>query len=425
MQRSELDPLRAFVAEDRKQRIGPFEKSIPARWGAHSIAEIAEIAPALSEFSTPALTLDRSLFEANIDAMAAWCAQHRVQLCPHGKTTMSPALWLAQLEAGAWGITVGNEAQLRVALLSGVPRVMLANLLLREAGLAWLGAHLDAHPEQQVYTWVDSLAAVELMERGLAGAASRLPVLVELGASGGRTGARSVAAAVEVAHAVAASSTLSLAGVTGYEGVITHGTEAEDLALLDDFFAQIRATHEALLPLYMTDQPIISAGGSAYFDRVVAKFTETPGVEIVLRAGATLAHDDGIYVEMTPSRTRSGPELRAALHVWARVISHPEAALAYLDAGRRDVPDDEGLPVIVDRRHLGAVEESAGASIIALNDQHAHIRLDQRASLEVGDVVRLGVSHPCTTFDKWSMVLVIDDATAADPRVVDIIRTRF
>ena len=33
----------------------------------------------------------------------------------------------------------------------------------------------------------------------------------------------------------------------------------------------------------------------------------------------------------------------------------------------------------------------------------------------------LGISHPCTTFDKWRVISVVDDAY----NVVDVITTRF
>ena len=57
-----------------------------------------------------------------------------------------------------------------------------------------------------------------------------------------------------------------------------------------------------------------------------------------------------------------------------------------------------------------------------LNDQHAYLRLGPRpARREIGDWVEFGISHPCTVFDKWQMIPVLD----ADDRVVDLIRTFF
>jgi D-serine deaminase-like pyridoxal phosphate-dependent protein len=60
--------------------------------------------------------------------------------------------------------------------------------------------------------------------------------------------------------------------------------------------------------------------------------------------------------------------------------------------------------------------------VSALNDQHTYLR---DAEVVVGDVVRLGVSHPCTAFDRWTLIPVLDDADADHPRVVDLVRTFF
>ena len=50
--------------------------------------------------------------------------------------------------------------------------------------------------------------------------------------------------------------------------------------------------------------------------------------------------------------------------------------------------------------------------IVALNDQHAHLRFDPASAPaawpQVGERVMLGISHPCTTFDKWRWMPVVD-----------------
>jgi D-serine deaminase-like pyridoxal phosphate-dependent protein len=57
-----------------------------------------------------------------------------------------------------------------------------------------------------------------------------------------------------------------------------------------------------------------------------------------------------------------------------------------------------------------------------MNDQHTFVR---GADLNVGDVVRLGLSHPCTAFDKWRLIPVVSDVDEPDPIVVDLIHTYF
>jgi D-serine dehydratase len=57
-----------------------------------------------------------------------------------------------------------------------------------------------------------------------------------------------------------------------------------------------------------------------------------------------------------------------------------------------------------------AADAPAGWKISALNDQHAYLHFDPAATApRVGDRVALGISHPCTTFDKWPLLLAVDD----------------
>ncbi len=384
------------------------------------------------------MTLDRRAIDANLATMASWCAAAGLSLAPHGKTTMAPALWLEQLLAGCWAISVANEPQLRVARGAGVPRVIVANLFLRPAGLKWLASEMDADPTFEFMCWVDSIEAVQIMEAALADVAPTRPVtvLIELGHAGSRTGARSVDAASRVADAVIASSALALAGVAGFEGAVVHGVDEQSIVAVDEFLRQLVELHRALTPRYEVSEALLSAGGSEYFDRVAAILgpegseTATPRTRVVLRSGAYIVHDDGYYRTATPSTRGAGPKFEPAMHVWARVISMPEPGLAYLDAGKRDVPYDEGLPEVQLVRRVvsdGTVMSLplVDHELFATNDQHSFVRIPADSPLRVGDLVRLGLSHPCTAFDKWSLIPVIDDSSATTPLVVDFVRTYF
>ena len=49
------------------------------------------------------------------------------------------------------------------------------------------------------------------------------------------------------------------------------------------------------------------------------------------------------------------------------------------------------------------------------------LELPADAPLKVGDMIGSGISHPCTTFDKWQLIAEVDDAYT----VVGAIRTFF
>jgi D-serine deaminase-like pyridoxal phosphate-dependent protein len=97
--------------------------------------------------------------------------------------------------------------------------------------------------------------------------------------------------------------------------------------------------------------------------------------------------------------------------------------LALLGFGKRDVPHDLELPVPRVAKRAGKQPRTlaAGASITALNDQHAYLSVPDGEDLAVGDIVGCGVSHPCTAFDKWRLLPVVDD----EYRVVDAVLTYF
>ena len=411
--------------------LGPEHKSMPpGAWGSTAGAFLGR-RPTLSDLPTPLLTADLGAVDANTATMARWAAEHGLQLAPHGKTSMAPALWQRLLDAGAWGLTLATPWQVQVARRSGVQRILLANELLDPVGIRWLRAELDADPGFAFLCWSDSVAAVRILADTVRAAGGDRPVdvLVELGGAGGRTGARSLDTAREVAAAIEGSGVLRLAGVAGYEGALAHDRSPAALTAVRGYLERMRDLAAELAPR-IDGRPVISAGGSAYFDlvaEVLAPATATSTV--ILRSGAYLLHDSGFYADISPFGTSgTGPRLRPGLHLWSRVLSRPEPDLAILDAGRRDAPFDEGLPV--PERIRGRDDDAAvlsGARVSALNDQHAFLRLDpdRTADLAVGDVVRLGISHPCTALDKWRLVPGIDSADAAEPEVRELIETIF
>ncbi|GAA4589625.1 D-serine deaminase-like pyridoxal phosphate-dependent protein [Actinoplanes octamycinicus] len=382
--------------------------------GARTAEQLAADRPSIfgGGFTWPLLVVRRAAVEANIAAMAAYCRRHGFDFAPHAKTTMAPGLFDAQLRAGAWGLTVATANQALVLRRLGVPRVLIANQVLDHTALSWLAAESAAGGE--VSFQVDSVAGVRA-----AGAAGGARVLVELGHPGGRTGVRTLDELVEVARAAVGEPGVELVGVTGYEGQLADQAGVD--AYLDDLVAGFeRLTRDGLLP----EQPIVSAGGSAWFDRVTDRLAGLAGrARLILRSGASVTHDDGFYRERTPfARVPADGSLVAALEIWAQVLSAPEPGLALAGMGKRDAPFDEGLPVPLEiRRGDGAASSAEGLRVTRLNDHHTYLEVGDGVELVPGDLVRFGISHPCTAFDKWRDIPVVDE----DRRVVGVLHTHF
>lgn len=374
----------------------------------------------------PAAVLRRTELERNCAWMADYARANGVLLAPHVKTAMAPALMRRQLQLGAWGLTVANLHQLRTCRRLGAKRLFIANQVVGQCELQALVAELAADETLELYLLVDSAAGVELLEQACeaGGLARPLPVLVELGYEGGRAGCRTITGAASLARRVAQSKRLRLAGLEVYEGLHQSLAEAAGFAGVDRLLHEFRQLICELAPELPAARPIISAGGSAFYPEVVQQLKGLD-CDLVLRSGCYVVHDHGLYERWLRQRERPRPAEgpRPALEVWTHVLSRPEPGLAILGAGKRDLGMDAGFPRPIARASAGgrALQPVADWEIVALSDQHAHVRIPVDAGAKVGDRVVLGVSHPCTTFDKWPLVYLVDD----DYRIVEALRTCF
>lgn len=391
--------------------------------------------------SFPVALLKQSALEHNAAWMKQFCARAGLQIAPHGKTTMSPQLFDLQLKHGAWGMSFATVNQCWQAHRFGVKRMLLANQIVHRADALSLFAMLQNDTQVTVLSLVDSQHGVQQLNQWAQEAELQqpLPLLLELGFQGGRTGCRSVAQALEVAHAIARSSHCQLVGVEAYEGLLVSQQRERDIHAVHCFLDQVRELAQACDKASLFESPSIylSAGGSAYFDLVGrhlhAEMSISKPITAILRSGCYITHDHGFYAKLIQEmhqRDHHLPQdsLRPALEVWSMVQSRPEPDLAILTMGKRDASYDIDLPLPLwthrpshdqDKRAL-----ARGCKIEKMNDQHAYLRLPAELdpeSIRVGDLIGCGISHPCTTFDKWSHILVVDDAY----RVLSVANTFF
>src|SRR5215470_4164787 len=112
------------------------------------------------DVSLPAAVLSQEALDHNLHWMQRFIAAYRVNLAPHGKTTMCPALFERQLRGGAWGITLATASQTRAAYRHGVRRVLMANQLIGRQNMS-IVADLLRDPSFEFYCLVDSVDGVD------------------------------------------------------------------------------------------------------------------------------------------------------------------------------------------------------------------------------------------------------------------------
>lgn len=428
-----LQPILDMVAE-------PGTKGLPASAGAIRLADIGRAGWRLhDDLQLPAAVLRRCALRNNAEWMRRFAERLGVALCPHGKTTMAPQLFARQLENGAWGLSCATIAHLRTYRRFGVRRIIYANQIVTPDAARWLARELAAETDFDVLVFVDSeFGATLLADAGREIGLNRpIRILIEIGAPGARTGVRGAPAALRLATFAASRPELALAGVAAFEGVVAGRTDREMeplvAAMLDDIVAAAERIAEA--GVFAADgEVILSAGGSRFFDMVAARLRDAdvgrrPPL-VVLRSGCYISHD-AIQYELAFERLlqRTGGDgppgrLENALEVWAEVQSRPEAGWLYATLGKRDISYDADLPrVIAARRRNGETipVRPGELAVRRLSDQHAHIEVAGDAPFAIGDQLGFGVSHPCTTFDKWRILFEVDD----DDVIVTAIATFF
>ena len=381
----------------------------------------------------PTAVLLQSAIASNSALFAKFCGEHKISFAPHGKTTMSPELFDIQMRDGAWGITAATAFQARTMIEHGVPRVLIANEVVAPGDIAWVAQ--ATRQKHEVVCCVDSTQAVKILDDGLAGLlrGRKVSVLVELGVMDGRTGARTVSEALVVARDVVASSSLKLVGVSGFEGIISESQTQTAEQRVDNFLDDLRGLADAMIAENLfqgVSEILISAGGSVFFDRVAAKLVGRNSAiseRIIIRSGCYLSHDDGVIDQLSPygSASRvSGDVFRAALEVWGVVLSRPEPSRVIVGIGKRDVSTDGMLPIakkILRRGNVQPQDWAEGTRAVRVDDQHLYLNVDATDEVAVGDLIGFGISHPCTTFDKWRAIPIANDKY----QVVAIANTKF
>jgi len=430
-----LDNARSFLLNDTV-------KGIPGGCVSFPVADIQQKKWNVlnSDMTLPLAILKRDVLEKNSRWMRDYTDLTGAKLCPHGKTTMAPQLFDLQLRDGAWGITASTSNHVAAYRQAGVSRILMANQLVGRQNIELIVRELKADRGFDFYCLVDSVDGLDLLLDVLHKAEMNRPLqlLLEIGMQGGRTGVRDPETAMAIARKIKAAEPLvSLRGIEAFEGIfdLVKEDSAVPVEQLLEKVTIIAQTCDSE-GLFGKGDIILTAGGSAYFDRVSQVFSKTSlskKVCVVLRSGCYLTHDSGFYTRALDRMGKRSPEisdvegkLSHALEVCAYVQSIPEPGLAIANLGRRDASFDMGLPIPLWRygasQNDGQPEPLAdGYSVKALNDQHAYIVLPKKSDIRVGDMVGFGISHPCTTFDKWQVLYTVDE----NYTVIDAVKTYF
>jgi D-serine deaminase-like pyridoxal phosphate-dependent protein len=419
-------------AQGVSQMVRPLTKGIGRLQKPATLDEVAKFGWRLlnEDVTLPAAVLYEERLKHNLAWMQQFVSNYGAKFAPHGKTTMAPKLFLRQVQAGAWGITLATAVQTQVAHEHGIRRVLMANQLVGQENMRIISGLLE-DSSFEFFCLVDSGEHVEQLGNFFRSRSQKLQVLLEIGVDGGRTGVRNREQLDRLLEAHAKfRENMPLVGVELFEGVLS------DESTIRSFLNEaVKIASQLAHAGHFDRKPIILTGaGSSWYDVVAQIFSKADlgqAHEVVLRPGCYLTHDVGAYREAqqrihssNPIAQKMSSGLLPALQVWAYVHSVPEKHRAIVGLGKRDAAFDSGLPVPAFHYRPGHQKPTSvpvGWKLIRMMDQHAFLEFGEGSDIRVGDMISFDICHPCLTFDKWQYLLVVDK----DFRVVDVVETFF
>jgi len=344
----------------------------------------------MAEIATPALVLDRAALERNLARMARFFSIGSCRLRPHFKAHKTPEIARRQLAAGSCiGLTCATvgEAETVAAFCDDV---LIANEVVSAAKCARLAA-LAARA--RITIAVDSVAGLDMLAAAARHAGVRIGVLVDVNVGQGRCGIAPGADALQLARRVALTSGAALRGVMGYEGhaqpIRDRGerdaSARQSMAALLDTAARLRANGLGC--------EVVSAGGTGTYD-------------ISGRIDGVTEIQAGSYALMDTDYAAVQVPFEQAFWVIGTIVSRPAADRCVADCGHKATTKDHGLP---------SVAGLDGATVVALNDEHATLSVPPESRIAIGDLVRLVPSHTDPTINLHDAFYVIEG-----DRVVDV-----
>lgn len=326
--------------------------------------------------ATPALILDRAALDRNIARMAAFAAAHGIALRPHAKTHKSSEIGKRQIAAGAIGLCCAKLAEAEALAADGLTDLHLTSPVVTPAAIQRLIAlHERIHRLSVV---ADHPANARQLGEASAGGKRPLPVFIDVDPGNHRTGVVSAEAAVALAAEIAASQSLTLAGVQYYCGKQQHiQSFAERRAAIADRTAYLETVLAALTDAGH-EVPIVTGGGTGTF------LIDTElGVLNELQVGSYIFLD-GEYgaCEFPTDETFA---FEQSLFIDATVISANTPGRVTVDAGLKAISTDAGVPDVI-----GGAPDS---HYLFMGDEHGAVLSEADPLPALGERVTLRPAH--------------------------------
>lgn len=340
----------------------------------------------LNDLETPALILDKKIFEENMDKMDELLKGTNMKLRPHYKSNKCAEIAKIQIARGASGITCAKLGEAEDLAKAGVKNILIANQVVQKSKIRRL-----AELARICYLTVCVDKAENIVELSLAAteAGSQIHCLVEYEVGMKRCGVETYDEFLVLAQLINKCEGLVFEGIQAYAGHMAHEHSKEVRILETD-----RIEKEISgLKKYIEDNglSIKEIGGGS-----TGTVEQKPACSVYTDIQA------GSYIFMDNAYRQLNLGFENALFVLTTVISTKEDRVV-TDTGVKSLGMDQGEPIF-----LGVPEESP----ISMSEEHGALYCNH--DFKINDKLLYIPGHCCTTVNIFDEMYVVEGDKVID-----------
>lgn len=338
----------------------------------------------IQNIPTPALIVDKTIFDKNALAMKELLKNSKLKLRPHYKSHKCADIARMQVEGGAVGLTCAKLDEAIDLIDSGIENVLIANQIVDPSKIAKL-AYLAKCCKLAVCVDNEQNAVAISNACKLAGSTVYLLIEYEVGME--RCGIANKEDILALAKVIKGLDNVEFEGIQAYAGHISHVESLEDRRLaIKENYAKISE-----LIGYLSKNGIevkTLSGGSTGTSVIKAK----EGLYTELQAGS--------YLFMDSTYSELNLPFENSLFILSTVVS-VNGNIAVVDAGVKSCGVDQGMPKCV----------GFETKKIVASEEHFQLHFPSK-KLKVGDKVLLIPGHCCSTVNLHDKIYFVKDDKA-------------
>ena len=329
-----------------------------------------DLGTTLAEIDTPALVLDLTALERNLDSMAAHARAAGTGLRPHAKAHKSAWIATQQIKRGAVGICCQKVSEAAAFVDEGFDSILISNEVV---GVQKIRRMAELALSADIIFCVDSDRDLQSYEDVASDNGVRFGVLVDLQGGWYRPGVASTERALDLAKQVDSHKHLQLRGLQAYNAAAQHIGDFDQRKASTVEFCERVVEAVAALNRAGLDTSVVSGGGTGTYD-----IDPIHGPYSDIQPGS-YAFMDGAYLENRDADGNLRTDFDLSLFVLATVMSRPSSGVAIIDCGTKGISIDHGMPRICLKSGVKSEFEFVRAS-----DEHGSIDLKGN-DLTIGD----------------------------------------